>query len=295
MFKYELYCDCQSASSSWCLPLLERMTRCYISLSDNFLFFVYGALSDARKSLYLQCRRKFNFKLYCYRQPVGQFVLVPSPRWVPWSAFNLFVWQLLRLLGVGHPHPYPPWTGRSSPKSKSKVKITFVQGEIINVTIGRAAWEAYSATWNLGPNSAFALGPRKTTENLNWVGRSQDLPDVNWLLASSPALTARAPTLVPICASIFSFVFYFFISFSFPFHNYCYTHMIWIRTKPCVTSVQGTNDYMNKYTCICICDSLIIGKFGSLLKLNPVAWARERTMPTERFPFAGKVSANFCG
>jgi hypothetical protein len=33
----------------------------------------------------------------------------------------------------------------------------------------RAAWEACSATWNLGTNSAFALGLRKTTENLNRV------------------------------------------------------------------------------------------------------------------------------
>jgi hypothetical protein len=31
----------------------------------------------------------------------------------------------------------------------------------------------------LGTNSAFALGPRKTTENLDQVGRSQDLPDAN--------------------------------------------------------------------------------------------------------------------
>jgi hypothetical protein len=28
-------------------------------------------------------------------------------------------------------------------------------------------------------NSAFAQGPRKTTENLDRVGRSQDLPDAN--------------------------------------------------------------------------------------------------------------------
>jgi hypothetical protein len=48
-----------------------------------------------------------------------------------------------------------------------KVKVTLVQGEIFNVTIGRAAWEACSAMWNLGTNSAFALGPRKTTENLD--------------------------------------------------------------------------------------------------------------------------------
>jgi hypothetical protein len=36
------------------------------------------------------------------------------------------------------------------------------KGEIFGVTIGRAAREACSAMWNLGTNSAFALGPRKT-------------------------------------------------------------------------------------------------------------------------------------
>jgi hypothetical protein len=52
-----------------------------------------------------------------------------------------------------------------------------MQCDISNATIGRAAWEACSATWNLGTNSAFALGPRKITENLDLVGRSQDLPN----------------------------------------------------------------------------------------------------------------------
>jgi hypothetical protein len=33
-----------------------------------------------------------------------------------------------------------------------------------------------SARWNLGTNSAFALGPRKPTENLHYVVRSQDVP-----------------------------------------------------------------------------------------------------------------------
>jgi hypothetical protein len=32
-----------------------------------------------------------------------------------------------------------------------------------------------------------------------------------------------------------------------------------------------------------------------LIKLNSVALARERTIPTERPPLAGEVSANFCG
>jgi hypothetical protein len=50
---------------------------------------------------------------------------------------------------------------------------------MFNVTIGRAASEACSATWNLGTNTAFDLGPRKAKENLVRVGRSQDLPDAN--------------------------------------------------------------------------------------------------------------------
>jgi hypothetical protein len=45
-----------------------------------------------------------------------------------------------------------------------------------DVTIGRAAYEACSATWNLGTYSAFALGSRKTTESMARVDRSQDLP-----------------------------------------------------------------------------------------------------------------------
>jgi hypothetical protein len=43
-----------------------------------------------------------------------------------------------------------------------KVKVTLVQGEFFN-----------------GTNSAFALGPRKTTENLDRVGQLQDLLDAN--------------------------------------------------------------------------------------------------------------------
>jgi hypothetical protein len=42
-----------------------------------------------------------------------------------------------------------------------------------------------------------------TKENLDRVGRSQDLPDANLLLASSPALNTRARALVPICVAAF--------------------------------------------------------------------------------------------
>jgi hypothetical protein len=38
-----------------------------------------------------------------------------------------------------------------------------------------AACEVCRTTWNLGTKSAFALGMKKTTENLDRVGRWQDL------------------------------------------------------------------------------------------------------------------------
>jgi hypothetical protein len=64
----------------------------------------------------------------------------------------------------------------------------------------------------LGTNSAFARGSRKTTENLDRVGRSQDLPDANRLLANSPALNTRTLTLVPICAvALFERTVYIFL------------------------------------------------------------------------------------
>jgi hypothetical protein len=40
----------------------------------------------------------------------------------------------------------------------------------------------------LGTNSTFPLGLKKTTENFDRFGRSQDLPDANGLLASNLAL-----------------------------------------------------------------------------------------------------------
>jgi hypothetical protein len=52
-------------------------------------------------------------------------------------------------------------------------------------------------------------------ENLDRVVRSQDLPDANWLLASSPALNPRALTLVPMCAVVFFFCFLSFLTSCF--------------------------------------------------------------------------------
>jgi hypothetical protein len=37
------------------------------------------------------------------------------------------------------------------------------------------------------------------------------------------------------------------------------------------------------------------GRIIANLKLNSVAWVRERTIPTQRPPLVGEVNANFCG
>jgi hypothetical protein len=114
-------------------------------------------------------------------------------------------------------------------------------GKIVYITNGRAACEACSATWNLGTNSAFTLGPMKTTENLDRVGQSQDLPDANWLLASSPTLNTRALTLVPIC-----FFFYLWKQLQVFLQTF-YLYIIWISTKSCITPAKGMNAYKHKY------------------------------------------------
>jgi hypothetical protein len=111
------------------------------------------------------------------RRPVNQYVLVPSPLGIKGVPSE---WILIQ---------HQDWY----------IKETFFY-----ITIGRAACEACSATWSMSTNLAFVLGPRKTTENLDLVGRSQDLLDANWLIASSPALNTRVLTLVPICV-FFSF------------------------------------------------------------------------------------------
>jgi hypothetical protein len=44
-----------------------------------------------------------------------------------------------------------------------------IVGRSFEITNGRVACESCSATWNLCTNTAFALGSRKTTENLDRV------------------------------------------------------------------------------------------------------------------------------
>jgi len=56
-------------------------------------------------------------------------------------------------------------------------------------------------------------------------------------------------------------------------------------------SGEGTVRYV---LAICVAES-VSHQIVSLKKLNSVALVRERTIPTERPPPVGEVSANFCG
>jgi hypothetical protein len=134
----------------------------------------------------------------------------------------------------------------------------------MRVTLGRNFWccNWKGCIWSMQCNVEFGyqLGICSgTKETLDRVGRLQDLPDANWLVTSSPALHTRALILVLTCAVALLKNIYKL------FYRYFYVHIFWISTKQCITPAKGMNAYMHKYTYICICDSLIIGKFGSLL------------------------------
>jgi hypothetical protein len=117
-----------------------------------------------------------------------------------------------------------------------------ILGRNFGVTIWRAAWEACSATWNLGTNSAFALGSRKTTENLDRVGRSQDLPDANWLLASSPTLNTRSLT------SVLSRYFFIFKNLHVHFYTF-YVHNL-DEDKTFVHNISKEITCLYAHTCM---------------------------------------------
>jgi hypothetical protein len=95
--------------------------------------------------------------------------------------------------------------------------------------------------------SAFALEQRKTTENLDRVGRSQDLPDANWRLASIPALNTRILTLVPIWPLLnlnknrFTYLF---------LQIFLFACILWMSVRQlCITSAKSrhTNTHTHTY------------------------------------------------
>jgi hypothetical protein len=62
-----------------------------------------------------------------------------------------------------------------------KLSWAFTASDRINsgIKFGRTACDVCSAMWNLCTNSPFTLGPSKITQNLDRVGRSQELPDAD--------------------------------------------------------------------------------------------------------------------
>jgi hypothetical protein len=82
-----------------------------------------------------------------------------------------------------------------------------------------AAWEACIATWNSGSNSVFdALVLRRTTENLDRVGRLQDFPVFKY---SNPKI------VVLVCA-----VDLFWKCLQIDLQSFCFIiYMLWMRNE----------------------------------------------------------------
>jgi hypothetical protein len=77
----------------------------------------------------------------------------------------------------------------------------------------------------------------------NRVGRSQDLPDANWLLASSLALNTRALTLVPIsAAALLKNIYKLFLQIFLCAYN--------LDKHQTVYNICGRNERIYEQTCI---------------------------------------------
>jgi hypothetical protein len=121
-----------------------------------------------------------------------------------------------------------------------------------------------------------------TKVNLDGVGRSQDLPDANWLLASSPALNPRAQTLIPICAVA--------IFFSF-FCTSCFLQLLLcaydLDKHQTVCNTRGRNKCIYEQICIqiYIYPYLILHKFSTKAPPHP---------PEDENVASGKQSLCMC-
>jgi hypothetical protein len=109
------------------VPLLEQVTRCYISFSDNyFLSFSCRVPSlTSGRVCNLQCNNAISISSSSssYIATDGLSAISGSM----WPDFNFLCLTItFFLFGEGLPHPYPAWTGWSSPKLKLKVKVTLV-------------------------------------------------------------------------------------------------------------------------------------------------------------------------
>jgi hypothetical protein len=114
------------------------------------------------------------------------------------------------------------------------LNLSEMQSDIRKATLGQNFlcyhWEG--CMWSMQCNVEFGYQLCIcfwTMENLDLVGRSQGLPDANWLLASSPPLNTLA----------LSVLLLYWKTFTSCFYKYFYVHIFWISTKPCVTPAEG--------------------------------------------------------
>jgi hypothetical protein len=95
-----------------------------------------------------------------------------------------------------------------------------------------------------------------------------------------------------------------FINFNF-FRSCCF---FWIAVERVFTPVVWRIKLLLVHSCVFMVMCEVVGMYVLLpcaykpfgqwqvdIKLNSVAWVRERTIPTERPPLVGQVNANFCG
>jgi hypothetical protein len=134
-------------------PFLEQVARCYIYLSDNyFLCFSCRAPSLTKgRVCNLHCNDASSVPSY-----IATDGLSASSSWcrAPNGAQNqilIYLFDSYLSSRCRAPSPISPMSRVIQPKVKAKSRS--------HVSAVR--------NWNLGTNSAFALGPRKTTENLD--------------------------------------------------------------------------------------------------------------------------------
>jgi hypothetical protein len=67
-----------------------------------------------------------------------------------------------------------------------------------------------------------------------------------------------------------------------------------LNRRPWFLGTGGTCFVSRLESLVCT-NSMNVTNMFVAKKLNSLAWVRKRTMPTERLPLVGEVSANFCG
>jgi hypothetical protein len=134
-------------------------------------------------------------------------------------------------------------------------------------------WESsmWSMQWNVEFGYQLNIGSRtKENHGKSWSSWPVAGPSGYKLTSSQQSgMKYASPNIIPYLCFLFSFLSFFFENICKLLLQKLYLYIIWISTKPYVTSAEVMNAYIHnyayKYTYIYNCNSLIIGKFGSSL------------------------------